>query len=697
MSKKKSFELLDSKIQKAIFNLKWKNFKKIQDEAINSIIKTSQDVVISAPTSSGKTEAAFLPLLSNSAMDIKNNIKIIYISPLKALINDQFLRVENLCKELNCKVVKWHGDASISKKKKMMKTPNGVLLITPESLESLLINKSPMIHNLFCNIDCYVIDESHSFIGGVRGEQLKSILNRIDFIINNRPRRVLLSATIGSKEIYKEWLGRDFKFIESNEAKGMKGSIRFFEGNSSNFYKELSQLTNNGKYLIFGNSKGYLEEVCTNLKSYDKFLSKNIDIHHGSLSKDQREYVEDRLKNKKEHDLAVFCTNTLELGIDIGDIKEVALIDPPVSMASLIQKIGRSGRSDNSNIEFRFILENLKVENNSAKDSHLRINLIKSIALVELLRGQKPWCEPGQAQTNGYSTLAHQIMAYIAQRREVRFQDIKKHISEKSFSSIASKEDFEKIINHLILKKYLRQTKENTIILDIEGDKLTESYKFYPVFFTPKEWSLEHKSSKIGTISFGYNFFKPGDNIIFSGKAWTIENVFIEDKVIKISPSRKGITPRFPPALFFTHKKIHKEMKFIYEEDKKYHYLKDDTYLNKAKISYKKFFNSDHFLFLFSGSKVSNIVSIILNHHGYQYKNLDIGFFLDKPCKENVLETLKLYDTEIKIKNILDKCPTEQLQIEKFDHMLPSDILKKSYLNRAFSIKDYLNFFIKKS
>src|SRR5690606_9811195 len=154
------------------------------------------------------------------------------------------------------------------------------------------------------------------------------------------------------------------------------------------------------KKLIFGNSKGYLEEVCSTLKSLLKDNEKYVDIHHGSLSKDQREFVEDRLK--KENHISVFCTNTLELGLDIGDIQEVAMINPPWSVSSLIQTIGRSGRRADTEIELNLSL----VQNLITTDSHicdgLRPDLIPSLPLLDLmLHG---WCERGNSHTNGYAT-----------------------------------------------------------------------------------------------------------------------------------------------------------------------------------------------------------------------------------------------------------------------------------------------------
>ena len=146
------FYLLNKKIQKVIHEMKWENFRPIQDEAIIHMVNSPSDMIISAPTASGKTEAAFLPIISQIADNGKDSIKILYISPLKALINDQFSRIEALCKHIDFPITKWHGDANQSRKASLIKKPAGILLTTPESMESLFLNKTEQLGNLFKNL-----------------------------------------------------------------------------------------------------------------------------------------------------------------------------------------------------------------------------------------------------------------------------------------------------------------------------------------------------------------------------------------------------------------------------------------------------------------------------------------------------------------------------------------------------------------
>ena len=307
--------------------------------------------------------------------------------------------------------------------------------------------------------------------------------------------------------------------------------------------------------------KGIWKKTSTDLKSESQKYSDNIDIHHGSLSKEHREFVENRLKT--EPNISVFCTNTLELGIDIGDIDEVLLISVPWSVSSFIQKIGRSGRKEKSK-EFSFVLNSPPVTTQSHICDGLRCELIQSIALVELMLNK--WCEPGSAQTNSYSTLVHQVMAYLAQRRQTTLEKIWIEIAQKSFSRKIVRADFDEIINHLIKKDFIQKESRDTLILGSEGDRLTEYYNFYSVFFTPEEWTIYNDSKKLGTIPLR-NIFREEDTVLFSGRKWKVKIVDYKDKVLQVIPAKGGIPPKFPPSKGIIHEEIHKKMKEIYKNE----------------------------------------------------------------------------------------------------------------------------------
>src|ERR1700761_6959464 len=172
--------LLDSRIERWIWDRGWQELRDIQEDAIRAVLETERDILISAATASGKTEAAFLPVLSRIAEHPYDGIRALYVGPLKALINDQFQRLEELCEQLEIPVTRWHGDAPAAAKKRARERPAGVLLITPESLEAIFMRRPEDLARMFAQTEFVVIDELHAFLDSERGIQLASQLKRLE-------------------------------------------------------------------------------------------------------------------------------------------------------------------------------------------------------------------------------------------------------------------------------------------------------------------------------------------------------------------------------------------------------------------------------------------------------------------------------------------------------------------------------------
>ena len=179
MNEPSAFQRLHPIIQEELYRMKWTALRPIQVDAIHAILGSDAHLIISAMTAGGKTEAAFLPILSDIVEDYSSSVRALYVGPLKALINDQFRRLEELCEHAEIPVHKWHGDVGQSKKHGVLKSPGGVLLITPESIESLFINHPDKLDKLFSHLTYIVIDELHAFLDTERGAQLRSLLARL--------------------------------------------------------------------------------------------------------------------------------------------------------------------------------------------------------------------------------------------------------------------------------------------------------------------------------------------------------------------------------------------------------------------------------------------------------------------------------------------------------------------------------------
>ena len=358
-----AFFQLDEKIRRWVWDQGWTDLRDAQEMAIPPILAGDTDVIIAAATASGKTEAAFLPICSKLLADEYQNACVIYLSPLKALINDQFSRMEQLCERLDIPVHPWHGDVSASKKGKFLKKSTGILLITPESLESLFVNHGNSIPQIFGDLLYIVVDELHSFIGSERGQQLQSLLQRIEFSIKRKIPRIGLSATIGDMDLASRFLrpnaDAETELIVSTAAgQELKLLLRGYlqtppdllpddaldetqlDGNLLEIGENLFKTLRGESNLIFANSRNRVELFADMLRRMceDNCLPNEFWPHHGSLSKELREGAESAIKDKTRP-VSIVCTSTLEMGIDIGSVSSIAQIGIPPSVASMRQRL----------------------------------------------------------------------------------------------------------------------------------------------------------------------------------------------------------------------------------------------------------------------------------------------------------------------------------------------------------------------
>ena len=427
------FDLLDKRIQKWIFKQGWPDLREIQKKAIEPVLAGNTDVLISASTAAGKTEAFFLPAMTAIA-DQEEGFGILYLSPLKALINDQNRRLEILSDMMDMRVTPWHGDASQGPKNQARKKPSGILLITPESLEAMLIKNVGWARQAFGNLKYVVIDEFHAFLDGERGQQLLSLLNRIDHLLGRMDHpvpRVALSATLGNIETVPSLLRPNdtmpceiITHTKGNstlkmQVKGYRNPIDLQpddprEPADYRIAKELYKRCRGDSHLVFATSRQRTEALAAQLSDFCETdaVPNEFFPHHGSLSKELREDLESRFQ-KDNLPTTGICTMTLELGIDIGDVTSVIQVTPPPSVSSLRQRLGRSGRRNGVSI-LRMLISEDDLSKHSSPNDKLRLELVQSLAMIRLLIGDK-WFEPADSSQLHLSTLVHQILATVAQ------------------------------------------------------------------------------------------------------------------------------------------------------------------------------------------------------------------------------------------------------------------------------------------
>ena len=544
------FELLSEPVRKYIRDKRWESLRPIQAAAIEKIMTTSLNLILASRTASGKTEAAFLPILSKVDF-AQPSVQVLYISPLIALINDQFTRIEDLCAYLDVSVTKWHGEASQARKKNLVKNPNGVLLITPESLEAMLVNAPYNAKTLFSGLKYVVIDEIHSFIGADRGIQLKSILSRLQYLNTHTFVVVGLSATIGDYTEAKKMTGDPdhTKVLLDRTAKEMEANFKYFKMEAADLplalMKDLYLNTMANKVLIFPNSRGRAEEIAVKLKKISDKVNghSNYFSHHSSIDKELREYIEHFAKTNVRFPFAISCTSTLELGIDIGSVDKVVQVDATYSISSLIQRIGRSGRRDGEVSKLLFY----------ATD---KWNLLQSLACFDLYK--EGFIEPVNVIRQPFDILLHQMLAYVKQLSGCTRAMLWERVRENYAFDQVAEQDFDAILTQL-LEKDLLELIEGELIIGVEGEWVVNNKDFYSVFKTEPAYKVLNYDKPIGEIPFSPQL-NEDENLLLAARIWKIIEVDHTAKKISVIPAKDGKKPIFSGSGADLHPKIRERM-----------------------------------------------------------------------------------------------------------------------------------------
>ena len=588
-------------IQDFIYRSNWESLRAIQAAAGDAIFNTDENVLLTASTASGKTEAAFFPILTLFTEDMPRSVGAIYIGPLKALINDQFSRLNALCEEADIPVWHWHGDVAQSHKNKMLKNPSGILQITPESLEAMLLRKHALIPKLFGDLKFIVIDEIHSLMRGDRGGQTICLIERLCKMAGVNPRRIGLSATIGDPTAAGEFLAYGSErstVIPKIENKGVKWRLSMehfyisqqdqpIEKDTSDALPVLDEKTDTApenadtgigyifehtrgkKCLIFVNSREECEAVTTTLRSYceakhepDRFL-----IHHGNLSAAYRETAEEAMKDEDVF-MTTCTTATLELGIDIGRLERAFQIDAPYTVSSFLQRMGRTGRRDLPP-EMWFVIREELPEPRSMLPETIPWKLLQGIALIQVYIEDR-WVEPPILNRLPFSLLYHQTMSTLASCGELTPAEIASRVLTLKYFHRITKDDYRILLRHLIETDHIQRTENGGLIVGLAGERIVNSFKFYAVFQENEEYTVRWGSQELGTI-----VMPPpaGEKIAIAGHVWIVEEVDHKRRLVYCEQIKGKVPAYFGDCPGDINTKILLRMKEVLREDKSYPYL----------------------------------------------------------------------------------------------------------------------------
>lgn len=600
-----AFERLARPVQAWVRAQGWRDLRDIQARAIHAVCDGENDLIVAAGTAGGKTEAAFLPLISQvlASPSEGTGFDLLYIGPLKALITDQAARLQDICQTSELPVVPWHGDVPASVKARASRHPRGILLITPESLEALFVRRGPEIRRLFAATRAVVIDELHAFLDSERGVQLRSLLARLEDDLGRPLRRIGLSATLGDMALARSYLNPDrAEHVQLIEAKGgeaelrlqLRGYVSGAEGDgqppaqaavAAHLFRNLRGRDN----LVFAGARQSVEIYADMLREMceAQALPQEFYPHHASLTRDHRAFVEARLKDGGKPTTAI-CTSTLELGIDIGDVACVAQIGAPFSVAALRQRLGRSGRRQGQPAILRQYAVEAATTPRSNLADRLHLGLLRAIAMIELLLDG--WCEPPRPDALHLSTLVHQILSVIAGKGGARAADIHDLLCKKGPFRQVSAAVFLDMLRAMGAPDtaLIEQSQSGLLLLGRAGEKLVEHYSFYAVFQTPEEYRLIAAGCDLGTVPLD-NILSPGMMLIFSGRRWVVREIDSAARVITVNPAKGGTPPAFGGAPGAIHDRVVQRMAELLRGDQQPVYLDAQAarLLDEARRNYR--------------------------------------------------------------------------------------------------------------
>lgn len=586
-----AFERLDRRVRAWVYRQQWTTLRDIQEHAIAPILAGEPDIVISAGTASGKTEAAFLPICSELVDADGSGVQALYVGPLKALINDQFERLDRLCEHLGIPVHRWHGDVGGAAKQRVVRSPSGILLITPESLEALFVRRGPKVRQLFAALRHVVVDELHAYLGQERGRQLQSLLHRLEETLGRRVQRIGLSATLGDVRLAAEGLrpgaGADALLLVSEageqevrlQVRGYRDaipkvrvragtpppegveSVEFSSGGGiDKIAADLFATLRGSNNLVFANARSRVEEITDRLarRCESERVPVEFFAHHGSLAKDHREFVEEQLKRGDRPATAV-CTSTLEMGIDIGRVASIALVGPPHTVASLRQRLGRSGRRGDPAVVRLYCLEPT-IEEHTRPQDRLRPRLVQAVAMVQLLLCG--WCEPPEPAARHLSTLVQQTLSLVRERGGASAQVAWQTLCRDGPFSRTTARQYGDLLRDLATHDLVMQLGDGTLVLGAGGERLTDHYSFYTAFQTQEEWTLMTEGRVLGTLP----IVQPLDEgllLVFAGRRWRVASVNEERRDVFVVPAPGGAPPSFGGEGGLVHDRVRREMRAV--------------------------------------------------------------------------------------------------------------------------------------
>jgi ATP-dependent Lhr-like helicase len=526
------FDLLHPIVQHHIVNsLGWRDLRPLQRDAVGPIL-AGHHVLALAPTAGGKTEAAVFPLLTQILTEPRPGLSTLYLCPLRALLNNLHVRLETYAGYCGLRAGLWHGDTTSAERRRILEDPPEILLTTPESLEAMLLSVKTDHAGLFRNLRTVVIDEVHAFGGDDRGWHMLGVLERLSAVAGRDLQRIGLSATVGDPTRLLDWLvggsSGERQVVAPNAAGAASAPELMLDhvGNLANAAKVIAGLHSGEKRLVFCDSRSGAESLASELRQ----LGVTTFVSHASLALDERRRAETAFAEAR--DCVIVATSTLELGIDVGDLDRVIQIDSPTTVASFLQRLGRTGRRPGSSRNMLFL---------TTGDGE---PLLQAAGLLQLW--STSYVEPVEAPPLPLHLLAHQILAYAIQEGRIGrnlWQEVLGRLP--AYREAISTGDADAIVDHLVSTGMLVDD-GGMLSIGPEGER---SYGFRhfmeltSVFTSPPTFVVRHGANEIGYLD--PTSLLTNDRhfatVLLGGRSWKITSIDWERRFAWVEPTdQKG-------------------------------------------------------------------------------------------------------------------------------------------------------------
>jgi ATP-dependent Lhr-like helicase len=518
------FDQLHPALQHHIVNtLGWPSLRPLQEQAIAPLLN-GEHALLLAPTAGGKTEAAIFPLFSRMLGENWSGLTLLYVCPLRALLNNLAVRLEHYGRLIGRDVALWHGDVPDSARRRIINEPPDCLLITPESLEVILITRRRDKDRFFRKLQAVVVDEIHAFAGDDRGWHLLAILERLTRLAGRELQRVGLSATVGKPEALLDWLvgrseGRRHVIAPTGWEASEADVTLDYVGDLENAATVISRLHHGDKRLVFCDSRDRVEQLAAELRSRD------VDTHvsHSSLGREERRRAEAAFTEGTN--CVIVATSTLELGIDIGDLDHVIQIDAPRTVAGFLQRLGRSGRRPGATRNCLFLATTDEA-------------LVRAAALVMLWR--EGYVEPIVPPPQPFHILAQQLMALALQEGGVGSQSWWSWVATMPAFAAMSRQDIEAVARYMLDTDILWND-SGVLWLADRGEKAFGRKNFMELFssFTSDPLiAVRHGRTHLGEVD-AATFAMRHEEVpvlLLAGRSWAATHIDWQERIAYVVP-----------------------------------------------------------------------------------------------------------------------------------------------------------------